>query len=62
MMHPGRGRAATSGGSAGARLQGVTQGGPQGGSDTTPSTLVSFISGSTGPGWEGTQRGLEQNP
>lgn len=30
--------------------QGVTQG-AQGGSDTTPSTLVSFISGSTGPGW-----------
>ena len=34
---------------------GCHSGGPQGGSDTTPSTLVSFISGSTGPGWEGTQ-------
>ena len=41
---------------------GCHSGGPQGGSDTTPSTLVSFISGSTGPEWEGTQRGLEQNP
>lgn len=41
---------------------GCDSGGPPGGSDSTPSTLVSFPSGSTGPGWEGTQRGLEQNP
>lgn len=56
-------------GSAGARAAhrecsqpGGNPGGFQRGSDTTPSTLTLSTSGPGGPGWGGTQQGLEQSP